>query len=161
MSRYSIFSFMSKPTPLGWLALGILIAIMVGICFLACSSPFVKTVQTIVNPTFTAQIQTPQGPIAIQIPAELPDFVTGKIGAAFPGVGNICVLMYSGVTTNSEGRIIDRYEFIIKCNAPKILALRATTMDTDRFWIYIEGIPIPASHDQVKERIEGLIGKGI
>lgn len=135
----------------------LIIAFMVGTS--SCSLPFLKTVQEIVNPTFTAQIQTPAGPLAIEIPAELPDFVTGKVGAAFPVAGNVCLLMYSGVTTNSEGRIIDRYEFVIKCDEHKIYALRATMIDTDRFWIYIEGVPIPASYDQVKEKIEGLIGR--
>lgn len=133
------------------------ILLLVGFIVSITSCSFLQ----VVNPTYTAQIQTPQGPIDVQIPNELPDFVTGQQGLIYPVAGNICVLMYSGVTPNSEGRIIDRYEFVVKCDAHKILALRATTMDTERFWIYIEGIPIPSSHKQVKEKIEGLIGRKI
>jgi len=133
----------------------LLIAFMVALS--SCSFPFLQAI----NPTFTVQIQTSQGPVDIQIPAELPDFVTGKRFRGYTVGRNICMLSFQGVTLDSQGRYIDHYDFIVKCDKTRVIGLRATTMDTERFWIYIEGIPIPASHDQLKEKIEGLIGKKI
>jgi len=121
----------------------------------SCSFPFLQAV----NPTFTAQIQRPQGAVSVQIPAELPDFVTGKRYHGFTVGQNICMLSFQGVTVDSQGRYVDHYDFIVLCNRLRIIALRATELDVERFWIYVEGIPIPASHNQVKEKIEGLIGR--
>lgn len=149
MGRYNIF------TSLGWRALGAVIVIILAICCcFACSFPFLQAV----NPTFTTQMYSPQGSIDVQIPSELSDFVTKKTGFTIPLAGNICLLQFPGVRTDPEGRIIDHYEFIIKCDTYKILALKATVMDTEKYWIYVEGTPIPATHDQLKDKIETLRG---
>lgn len=150
MKKYNIL------TPLAWFILGILIAILLGLCWFGCSSPFLKAL----NPTFTAQIQTPQGPLMIEIPAELPDFVTGNTYMPFLLVNNICMMRFSGITKDSCGNVINYYDLVIKCDTYKVIALRAMRFDTKKYWLYIEGIPVPASLKQINEEVEGLIGKG-
>lgn len=147
-----------------WAAILVIIFVIVAVVSIisSCSSPILQVVKEIVNPTFTAQIHTPKGPIDVKIPAELPDFVTGGKCCHFEVSKDFYGIKFRGVTKDSHGRLIDYYILVVKRGKPgKVIALRAVQMDTDRFWWYIKGEPVPSSQDQVRERIEGLIGRKI
>lgn len=154
MKRYNIL------TGAGWATLGFFIAVVLAICFFACSSPFLKTVQEVVNPTITAQLQMPKGLINIKLPAVLPDFVTAGSFREFPVAGSIYGLKFKGVTVNQHEQIIDYYVLVLKRGSPdEPIALRAIKMGTERFWLYVKGIPVPASRDKIKEKVDWFIGK--
>jgi len=136
----------------------LLIAFMVA--FSSCSSPFLKTITQAVNPTYTMQFMTLDGIATVKIPVELPDFITGGSCCLFEIADNIYGIKFKGVKKNQEGYITDYYILVMKREKPpKAIALRAVQMDTDRYWVYIKGIPIPASMDQVMEKIDWLIGE--
>jgi len=143
---------------LSWWALGALFVLMLTVWLFGCSLPFLQ----IVNPTYTVQLQTLDDIIAIKIPAELPDFVTGGICCNFEVGGGYYGIRFRGVIRDANGRLIDYYILVIKRGKPsKPVALRAVQMPTDRFWVYVKGEPIPSTQDQMREKIEGLIGKKI
>lgn len=135
-----------------------LVLIIFAICLFGCSFPFLQAI----NPTYTVQLPTLDGTISVKIPAELPDFVTGSVCCKFKISESIYGIKFRGVIKDTDGRLIDYYILVIKRGKPsKPLALRAVQMPTDRFWIYIKGEPVPASMDQVKEKIDDLTGRKV
>lgn len=132
--------------------------IAVTISLSGCSFPFLQAI----NPTYTVQLPTLDGTISVKIPAELPDFVTGGVCCKFKISENIYGIKFQGVIKDTDDRLIDYYILVIKRGKPsKPLALRAVQTPTDRFWVYIKGEPVPASMDQVKEKIDDLTGRKV
>ena len=148
----------SPLTRLAWGIIGFLVVVILGICLCRCSLPFLQ----VANPTYTVQLLTLDGAISVKIPAELPDFVTEGTCCNFKISEKLYGMKFRGIIKDTHGRLIDYYILVIKRGKPsKVIALRAVQMPTDKFWIYVKGEPVPASMDQVKEKIEDLTGKKI
>lgn len=141
---------------IGLLCILLLVGFIVSIT--SCSFPFLQ----VINPTFTVQVQTLDDIISVKIPVELPDFVTEGQCCNFEISEKFYGIKYRGLIKDTDGRLIDYYILVIKRGKPsKPIALRAVQMPNDKFWIYIKEEPVPATQDQVKEKIEGLIGRKI
>ena len=81
------------------------------------------------------------------LPNEVSDFTTWQ-SYWLPLTDKYCAIVFIG------HNIV--YKLIVNCKKPKVYALIETRVDDIKSWIYVKGIPIKASIQEIRNLVEGI-----